>query len=121
LPGGGGRTLLEILSSETPRLRCGSRRHIDIPQTPDWRGDRARWVNTLETKTGAGPVQWKCRIRKHWFREERQLFVSKPRKRLGRLQSNPHDTMRIRIGLAARVGVDPELVRSLRRAYVENS
>src|SRR5262245_11901653 len=42
-------------------------------------------------------------------------------KALGRLRSNPHDTMRIRIGLAAPIDVDSEVVRWRRSAYVENA
>lgn len=39
----------------------------------------------------------------------------------GRLRFNPHDSMRIRISLAAARNVDSEVVACLRRAYAENS
>jgi|SRR4029450_4109258 Domain of unknown function (DUF5655) len=39
----------------------------------------------------------------------------------GRLRFNPHDSMRVRIGLAAVRDVDSEAVAWLRRAYAENS
>jgi Domain of unknown function (DUF5655) len=39
----------------------------------------------------------------------------------GRLRSNPHDTMRIRIGLATVRDVDAEVIAWIRRAYGENA
>jgi hypothetical protein len=185
-------------------------------QMLDWRGDRAHWVNTLETKTGAGLVDWNRRIRERRFRDGGQLktwlsshgvdgyaqqllvmerfgypdhmaataadliaqqYADRPQLRPildavlaaaqacgpviiqarktfvslvgvrrtfarvqptttvrvdlglrlegqrphGRLRSNPHDTMRIRIGLTAPNDVDAAVVTWLHRAYEENS
>src|SRR5262245_39711794 len=39
----------------------------------DWRADRARWVKTLETKTGKGLAEWNRRVRAAGFRDARQL------------------------------------------------
>jgi hypothetical protein len=39
----------------------------------DWRADRARWVKTLEARTGKGLLEWNRRIRAGRFRDARHL------------------------------------------------
>jgi hypothetical protein len=43
--------------------------------TLDWRTDRARWVKTLEARTGKGLVDWNHRIRASRFRDARHLRI----------------------------------------------
>ena len=185
-------------------------------QTLDWRTDRARWVKTLEAKTGLGLVEWKRRVRARRFHDARHLrawlsrhdvdgyaqqllvmerfgypdhvtstatdliaaqYADRPQLRAildavvdaaracgpvvvqarktfvalvarrrtfarvqpatrtrvdlglrldgekpgGRLRFNPHDSMRLRIGLASARDVDSDVVAWLCRAHAENS
>jgi hypothetical protein len=43
--------------------------------TLDWRTDRARWVRTLDARTGKGLVDWNRRIRAGRFRDVRHLRI----------------------------------------------